>query len=369
MKIVIDARMLYWTGVGRYTKAVLDELEQIDTTNEYLVLMRPADMKLWQPARSNFKVIEADINPYTFAEQLKLPQLIKSLAPDLVHFTAPNTPLLYRGKRVVTVHDLTLLDYDTSRGTGLKRMIRRLKQIPFKLVLRNNVISASGLIADTRFVKDQLVTRLHANPSKISVTLLAADPNVAKPEPIKRFDIGSDFLLYVGNFYPYKNVASSINALKLLAVNYPALKLAVVGKPDYFRDVLEAQTKQLGLSDRIVFTGFVTDGELVSLYQQAKCYLYPSFSEGFGLQGLEAMAQSLPVVAANASCLPEVYDDAALYFDPKNPADQAAKIKQVLSDGALRTVMVAAGHARLKDFSWRRMGEQTLAAYQDAVRK
>jgi len=138
MKIAIDARMLYWTGIGRYTKALLDELEQIDAENTYVVLMRKADWGLWEPTAPNFTKVEASVNPYTLGEQWAFYLQLRALGVDLVHFTAPNTPLLYQGRRVVTIHDLTLVDYDTSRGRGLAKLLRSAKRLPFRLVFWNN---------------------------------------------------------------------------------------------------------------------------------------------------------------------------------------------------------------------------------------
>src|SRR5579875_1452626 len=124
MRIVIDARMLYWTGVGRYTQRLLTHLEKLDTDNHYLVLVRSADWEKYQPVNAHFIKVRADVDPYSLGEQTQLLGIIRSLKPDLVHFTAPNAPIAYSGRRVVTVHDLTLLDYDTSRGSGLKKWAR-----------------------------------------------------------------------------------------------------------------------------------------------------------------------------------------------------------------------------------------------------
>jgi glycosyltransferase involved in cell wall biosynthesis len=145
------------------------------------------------------------------------------------------------------------------------------------------------------------------------------------------------------------------------------LKLVVVGKPDYFRDQLMDQAREAGLAERVVFTGFVSDAELMSLYREAALYVYPSLSEGFGLQGLEAMGAGVPVLAAKASCLPEVYGGAAVYFDPHNVKDQAEKIADLLGNEGLRERLKVAGQKRVAEFSWRRMAETTLASYVEAV--
>jgi len=367
VRIVIDARMLYWTGVGRYTKALLDELPALDHDNEYVVLTRPADRHLWQPAADNFRRVEVDIDPYTAREQLALLGVLRKLRPDLVHFTAANAPMWYAGKRVVTVHDLTLLDYDTSRGSGLARVLRRCKRPVFRWVLGASIKRAQAVMTPTQFVKDELVRRFGAAAGKVTVTLLAADKNLAKPEPIERFGAGHEFVLFVGNVYPYKNAGLILEAMTLLK-GHPELRLVVTAAPGFWRDALEARAQQLGVADRLVLTGFVTNGELVSLYQEAKLYVYPSRNEGFGLQILEAMVQGLPVLAADASCLPEIGGEAAEYFDPRDATSLAEKMARLLDSADMRERLREAGYARAKQFSWQRTAQQTLEVYERALK-
>ncbi len=366
MKIAIDARMLYWTGIGRYTKALLDELEQIDAENTYVVLMRKADWGLWEPTAPNFTKVEASVNPYTLGEQWAFYLQLRALGVDLVHFTAPNTPLLYQGRRVVTIHDLTLVDYDTSRGRGLAKLLRSAKRLPFRLVFWNNTRFATQLLADTDYVHDQLVERFGAKNGQVRTTLLAVDPNVAEPAPIERFGALGRYVFYIGNVYPYKNLISTLLAMVALGEAHEDVKMVVAGKRDAFSAELEREAAQLGLSERVKFVGYVSDGEMISLYRGAAAYVNPSLSEGFGLQGLEAMAQGVPVVASKASCLPEVYGEAAEYFDAKDAGDQAAALGRVLEDKARADKLRAAGLERVKAFSWRRMAEQTLKAYEAA---
>ncbi len=369
MKIVIDGRMLFWTGVGRYTRVLLDELARQDRINDYVVLTRPADRRLWEPTTKNFRRLEVDINPYSLGEQLRLPGVIARLRPDVVHFVSGNAPMLYGGRRVVTVHDLTLLDFDTSRGTGLKRLVRRLKRWPFWLVLAVNVRRAVRIITPTEYVKGELMRRFGVTERRVTVTLLAADANLARPESIERLGIGGDFLLNVGNVYPYKNLGLAVRALKLLEADYPDLKLVSTSKPDYFRERLEKLAEELGVRDRVIFTGFVTEGELVTLYRQAKMYVYPSLTEGFGLQMLESMALGLPVVASRASCLPEIGGEAAEYFDPAEVEDLGRAISSLLKYKRKRNELRRAGLERARLFSWQRTATQTLAVYEQAAER
>jgi glycosyltransferase involved in cell wall biosynthesis len=365
MKIVIDGRMLYWTGVGRYTRALIEQLGQLDHENDYVVLMRKKDWSLWEPTRANFIKVEASFNPYTLAEQILLPFLLRRLKPDLVHFPAANTPLFWRGKRVVTIHDLTLLDYDTNRRTGWRASLWPLKRLAFRMVFWNDAHFASRVITDTQYVKQQIINRYHVKEDRVSVTWLAADPQMANPEPLDRLQIKSNYLLYIGNAFPYKNISATIRALAEMGEPYSDLQLVVAGKRDTFSTQQEQLARELGLGERVSFVGFISDGEMVSLYRRAQAYINPSLSEGFGLQGLEAMSHDTPVVAARASCLPEVYAEAAEYFDPGDPRDQARAIERVLSDKSLAGTLRKAGHERLKQFSWRQMAEKTLAVYRE----
>ncbi|HUD10935.1 MAG TPA: glycosyltransferase family 1 protein [Candidatus Saccharimonadia bacterium] len=368
MRIVIDARMLYWPGVGRYSKALLDNFEDLDHTNEYVVLRRPEDRGLWEPTATNFKVVDVNINPYTLGEQSRLAGIVHQLNPDLVHFTTPNAPVMYRGKRIVTVHDLTLLDYDTSRGTGVSKVVKKLKRVPFHRILSENVRSAQALITPTEYVKSQLVRRFNVAAKRVHVTHLAADPSMAKPEPLDRFKIGGEYLLFVGAVYPYKNAGAIVEALKTLSPKYPQLKLVVTSRPGFFREELLGLAARLGVADRLVLTGYVSDGELVSLYQKAALYVYPSFSEGFGLEGLEAMAQGLPVLAARSSSLPEVCGDAAEYFDPYNTVELAEKIDALLSDDSRRRRLRQLGDVQYRRYSWHATAEQTLSLYKQLLK-
>ena len=365
MRIVIDGRMIGWTGIGRYTRRLLEHLPVIDQANSYTVILQPKDAAKWTPDE-RIKLVELDAEPYSLAEQLKLPRLLSSLQPDLVHFPHFTVPLAYRGNYVVTIHDLTLLKYRNIQGTGLAVPKYLVKDAAMRLIIRLAAMRSRLVLADTVYVADELARKYWLKPDRLAVAPLAGDELTASPEPIDKFNAGPQFLLYVGNLYPYKNVGSTLEALKLLGGRYPKLKLVVAGKADYWQGQLVAEAERLGVSDRVVFTGFVTDGELVSLYRQAQLYVAASLSEGFGLQGLEAMALGLPVLSADASCLPEVYGDAAVYFDPHNAKDQAEKISDLLENPKIRERLRRAGAERVHQYSWRYTAELTLAAYEAA---
>jgi glycosyltransferase involved in cell wall biosynthesis len=370
MRIVVDGRMLGWTGVGRYTHALMEGLAAIDPTSEYLVLTRRADWATWEPGGPNVHRIECNIDPYSVAEQTALPRLLRTLAADVVHFVTPNAAALYRGRKVVTVHDLTLLDFDTSRGSSARRLSTKLKRFPFRLIFRRQVRTATRIITVSEYVRQQLMARFNVDGAAVAAIWNAADSVQlagATEERVPSLATSDTFILYVGNYYPYKNVGVAIESLALVTRTRPHVKLVLAGRPDEFRDGLLSLADRLGVADRVLFPGFVTDGQLTWLYRNAAAYVNPSLSEGFGLQGLEAMAQGSPVLSSTATCLPEVYGDAAMYFDPHDANDLSQKLDDLLGKPEMATELVAKGRERLAMFSWRKTAERTRQVYVDAA--
>lgn len=364
MRIAVDARIIY-TSTGRYVERLLHHLQAIDRQNEYVVLLLAKDFDRWQAVAPNFSKGVADYPPYTLREQLQFARQLYALKADLVHFTMPQQPLLYSGRHITTVHDLTLVDVVNKRKFGfLKDLYKnRLKPAVFKLALRQFIHSSAMVITPTNLVRNQLIERFGARPERVAVTYESAEPLAAtaqKPDFIGEKD---DFIMYVGNAYPYKNVWRLIEAHHELG--RPNVKLVLVGKKEYFYEELEAKAKQAGYTN-VVFAGFTPDDQVMWLYQHAKAFATASLLEGFGLPALEAMQYGVPALSSNASVMPEVYGDGADYFDPNNTQELAEKLARVLDDTTWRKHLSEAGLARAKQFSWRRMAEETLAIYQKA---
>ena len=158
-------------------------------------------------------------------------------------------------------------------------------------------------------------------------------------------------------------------AFDKLALENKDLHLVLVGKKEFYYNELEQVVSKYKAKDRVVFTDFVSDEELKWLYQNAETYVFPSLSEGFGLPGLEAMVYGCPVVSSNATCLPEVYGEAAEYFDPKDTDDMAQAIERVISDKSRQNDLVKKGYKQAKKYSWHRMAEETLDVYSSVLQK
>ena len=366
MKIVIDGRVLGWTGIGRYAKNLLLQLEQLDATNEYVVLMQRRDEEVWSPGAHNFRVEWVEMAPYSVAEQTRLPGVLRALKPDLVHFPHFTVPLLYNDPYVVTVHDMTLVDYKNYRGEGIAKALYELKYLASRLVLRHAVRRARIVMSPTNYVKDRLTSHFHLNPEHFAAILLGFEtlstPTQPAPAP------AHPYVFSLGNSYPYKNLERLVTAFAASKFRAEGGELILGGPEDYFRGQLREYVTRQKLSAGVKFIGRVSDEELARLYQQASLYVFPSLSEGFGLPGLEAMAYGAPVLAARATCLPEVYGAAAAYFDPHSTEELTEAIDMLTTDEARRAKLVAASVKQLKRFSWKATAEQTLAAYKVAER-
>lgn len=163
-------------------------------------------------------------------------------------------------------------------------------------------------------------------------------------------------IVYTGNLYPHKNIGVLISAVERLQI-----KLKVICA----RSVFE---KRLPKSEYVEYLGRLSDEEMVKVYKNSQAFVFPSLIEGFGLPGLEAMAVGLPVIAARASCLPEIYGNAVLYFDPYDVDDLVSKINSVLTDEKLKKELIKNGLTQVKKYSWAKMAKQTWEIYQNALR-
>ena len=361
-RIVIDARELS-TSTGRYVERLLHYLQKLDGAHDYAVLLKPDDFEKWQPDNPRFTKVRCRYKEFRSGEQLGLWWQIRRLQPDLVHFTMTQQPILYSGKVVTTIHDLT-----TARFTNptKNRAVFTLKQWVYKKVIKRVARKSVAIITPSQFVKADVAQYANVPASKITVTYEAADKLQVTPKVWPQL-AGKKFLLYVGRATPHKNLQAAVDALAIVRKTHPDTLLALAGKFDDNYKLLKKYVERQALGPNLIFTDFVSEEELAWLYQNAAAYLFPSLSEGFGLPGLEAMVEGTPVLAARATSLPEIYGEAALYFGPSNTADMAAKINQVLESEDLRQKLIAAGQAQAAKYSWDKMARRTLDVYKRSL--
>jgi glycosyltransferase involved in cell wall biosynthesis len=357
-RIVIDARE-YSTSTGRYTSKLIDNLQRIDNKNEYVVLLREKDFESVRFSNPNFSKVLTPYKEFTFGEQIGFAWQLYRLRADLAHFCMTQQPLFYLKRSVTTIHDLT-----TARFTNPDRdpLVFFVKQQIYKIVIWYAAHKSKHIITPSGYVKDDLVKFTRIRPKKISVIYEAANPIEDNPKPIKKLE-GKQFIMYIGRPTPHKNLWRLIKAYDALKGMHPDLLLVLAGKFDGNYSHIERRVSSNGISG-VVFTDYISDGELRWLYENCQAYVFPSLSEGFGLPGLEAMAHGAPVVSSNATCLPEIYGNAAHYFDPLDKQSMVKAIAEVLGDAKLRSRLTAEGKNRVDKYSWRKTAEETLKVYE-----
>lgn len=361
-KIAIDARILNST-TGRYVERLLEWLQKIDDINQYVVILSDKDRGAWTPKNSSFSIRYVPYKNYGLGEQLGFAWFLYRLKADLVHFCMPQQPLLYFGKKVTTVHDLTLLKFYNSDKNWL---VYHIKQLVGRLVFFTVARTSAKIITDTNYTNRQYARFARVSPTKIETIYLGSElKSAATPLAVPRLQ-NKDFIMYVGQQSDYKNVRRLIRAHQQLLTVYPRLRLALVGRLSGLNGAPLRRNKEWCEKQgykNVIFTDFVSDGQLVWLYQNSRAYVFPSLMEGFGLPGLEAMECGAPVVSSNAACLPEVYGPAALYFNPLSVSDMAKAIARVLQDEKLRQKLIGLGKRQAKKYSWQKTARQTLAVY------
>ncbi len=285
-------------------------------------------------------------------EQLELPGYVKRHKATLLINLANSAPLT-GGPKIVTIHDLAFRrhpEWFSRKFAGY-----------YRLMIPRIARSAAKVITDSDFSKGELMDLMGLAESDIRVIPCAVDSCFS---PVTSDTVEhSRYLLAVSSVDPRKNFQSVIRAFQQL--NRSDLRLLIVGAAH------EAFSSSSGIEasaadNRIDFTGYVSDGELVDLYRHAELFVFPSLYEGFGLPPLEAMACGCPCVVSDAGSLPEVCGDAAAYCDPNNVVDIADKINMVLNDSHLRSALIQKGLIRAAEFTWDRAASEYLNVIEGA---
>lgn len=291
-------------------------------------------------------------------EQTLLPAAAKKHKIDLLHNFAMTGPRFAPVPQVTSTHDVIYATHPESHSK-----LMRLGQsvlVPIGARSAERVLTLSEASADT------IVEHIGIAREKIDVVPIAArlpGPPTPEAELRERLELGdAPLLLATSARRGHKNLGRLLEAVAQLK-HQPAPTLVLPGYATGAEDALTQQIAELGLTDRVTLLGWISDADLDGIYAAAELLVFPSLAEGFGLPVLEAMEHGTPVATSNLSSMPEVGGDAALYFDPYDPAAIAETVDRLLASSQLREQLSEAGKARAAEFSWRRCAELTVAAY------
>lgn len=276
---------------------------------------------------------------------------------DVFHFTQYSALPVREAAIVATIHDCIYLTHPRFLDP---RTAERMARVARELVAR-----ASRVIVPTQFVADEVVALLGAEPDGVDVVRHGCD-HVLRVAPRHGAAPSGPYVLSVGRVDARKNLLVGLRAFELVAEREHELRWIVAGPPGDAAEAFARAREASKHRDRIEWRATVAEDELAALYRGARAVLFPSVAEGYGLPAIEALALGAPLVAARATCLPEVCGDAALLVDPESHEGFAAALTRVLEDEALARVLVQRGRERAREATWERAARATLDVYSRA---
>lgn len=366
MKIGFDATSLCRkkTGIEYYTLNLIKSLLRFDRANLYVIFFRKEIPSELEEFRGTAKFIVSPFDNQIFCEQVWLPYIALKEKADLVHFPAFPPALLTSKKYILTIHDATIWKFPDTLSWKGRYYLKPLTAMAALRAARIVTVSESSkrdIAQCARIPADKIVNAGEAIGEGFEVI-----EDKGFLESIRtRYTLPKKYILSVGSIEPRKNLSLLLDAYKQLRSD-PAFAdcgLVLTGRKAWGNDLLLNKIRELKLEKNVHVTGYVPEKDLDAIYNMAEIFVFPSYYEGFGLPPLEAMACGAPVIASNASSLPEVLGDAAIFIDPHNAGDLAERIKRIMQDEGLRKELRTKGFARSKIFYWEDTAKKIMDIY------
>jgi len=359
MKVAIDASILSKTGIGNYTNRLINDLPKLFPGDVFIKVSEPV------PLRRDSSYLKY-INGFRriYLEQIKMSQTLKMVGADIFHNPRNfGLPLYSPCKCVVTIHDIIPMIFSK---VYLQSIVEKKY---YNMSIRAAITRSAKIITDSKFSRDELIKHLGVKGDKIEVVYLGCgdefrviDDSRLLQQVLDKHGVYRPFIVTIGGSEYRKNIARLIDVFQTkFAEDY---QLVVIGGAWRKFDLRQDR----GSLSNVVFTGPVTQEELVSLYSLASLFVFPSLYEGFGLPVLEAMACGVPVAASNSSSIPEVAGDAALMFDPMDENQMYLSIKKILDSKSLQKELTCKGLEQVKLFRWEDTLRQTMQIYRDVLK-
>ena len=341
MEIYINARFLTQkiTGVQRFAIEISKELKKMD---DQVKFVSPVKV-IHNDIANELGVIPIGSSTSHFWEQISLPRYLKRIGSPLLVNLCNTAPLFYSNK-VVTIHDVAYKLFPENFSLPFRTY--------YNFLVPRILQSSRKIITVSNFSKREILKHYKVEENKVDV-IYNAVYNKFTPSEKENCE---KYILGVSSLSKHKNfdmLVKSFNKIK-----NKNLKLYIVGEKN--RNLNYILTQGHNVNSNVIFTGRVSDQELVELYSNAACFVFPSLYEGFGIPPLEAMASGTPVVASNAASIPEVCGDAALYFDPLDMEDIAEKILKIIQNDNMKKALIHKGFKQIKKYSWEKSANKMI---------
>ncbi|MCJ7737710.1 MAG: glycosyltransferase family 4 protein [Anaerolineae bacterium] len=352
MKICIDTQSTlgHKTGIGLYTQHLIEAVQAIAPHHHYYSLNWGQTCELRTDQRLRW-------------QQLVLPKRAKAARADVLHTPGFDAPRFKPCPTVLTVHDLI--------GMLFPENLPPVARFYWSWWLPHSIRWADHIIADSEHTRRDIVRLLGVTRKRITVIPLGVGPQFhpvsaqqAAQKLRTKHQLPQSYVLYLGTLEPRKGIDTLIESYALISGEIPQ-DLVIAGKRGWFTEPLFELVQHRRLEDRVHFTGYISDERVPALLSAADVFAFPSRYEGFGLPALEAMACGTPVIASNASSLPEVVGDAGLMVPPDDIPALAQALSEVLGDRDLQRNMRERGLARARCFTWEETARKTLQVYEE----
>ena len=371
----VDSLTIKSGGIGRYAVNLINHVAKIllnEGQNEIFIFFHHSFDRDLIHKHSHLKFIDkyTNIKSNVLRKGIFLPFSMRRLKMDLFHgLDHIGIPFLYEDKRckyVVTIHDLITRIYP-SKFTKKHRLVQN-------TLLPHILRKADRIIAVSNSTKNDIIKFYPEYAHKIKVIYEGVEPqffprsNHEIEKTLDKYNVDFRYILFLGTVEPRKNIIRVVDAfIQLKQEGNIEQKLIITGRKGWlYKDIIEKINKT-PFSQDIIFTDFVDDEDLPSLYSGSEIFLYPSLYEGFGLPVLEAMSCGSPVITSNLSSLPEIAGDAAILVDPMNVEEIVQAMEKLLRDRELRKELKRKSLERAKFFSWEMAAKETLHLYEDIL--
>lgn len=377
MRIGIDARTVTnRRGIGNVVFHLLRGLAHIpdDFTCVIYVDDPGAHELVPDDARFSVKILRPMLYPVW--EQVSLPLSVIHDQLDILHCPGNSAPVFLPGsvKLVLSIMDVMYM-FPASKLPKSPSLYQRIGREYLKHIVPIVARRAAAIITISASSRDDILQYLDLPKERVSVAWLAANeacrtiPEASELNFVRtKYDLNSPFILTLGAVDPRKNTAKIIEAYAKFRRQFTGpFKLAVIGLPANGMGAFRSLAERLGVGKEVIFAGFVSESDLVALYNSADLFLYPSLYEGFGLPILEAMVCGTPVITSPSGSIPEIAGDAVVMVNPRDVNEIVAAMMRVTSDTVLHGNLIAMGKKQAEAFSWQRNAEKTFQIYKNVM--
>jgi len=368
MRFSIDAHAIgrHLTGNEVYVRSLLEGFASLDKKSEFVAYTSVRGAEEHVPSR--IRTHRVSENPF-LRLGFDLARRVRADRPDLLHVQYTG-PLFCPAPLVVSIHDVSYIEHP--------EFFTNARRVQLQFTVERTVRSAAKILTLSEFSRQGIARSYDLDPDRIAVVPAACSEifkPVSRPKAKSfvegRFQITYPYILCVGDLQPRKNPLGLIRAFEELVANCPELPhhLVMVGKDTWYAPKVHQAAENSPFGNRIHFTGYVDDAELLQLYNASEIFVFPSFYEGFGIPILEAMACGRAVACANTSAMPEVAGTAAVLFDPHSTEQMMGAMRDLLRNAELRARKERLGQQNAARFSWKGTARQTLDVYYEVAAK